>query len=444
MSVASPGVSVDGGRSGTHARTEDLARASRALAEAAALVDGVGAWARSETAARVGWLYGGPTFGHQGADAAVAAVDTGPDGASAIARELRDAARSLAELTRLLEDAEQGSTTLLDRVEALRRVECAVALPFAAAPCLGPEVVGAGAVDAALRAAGWPAPGQGNPVVAWLASELALSGRGIEWLFGARGTLDVSEVATEAGLPPADVAGLLDRIDSLYPAPGEAGSEIAIERIHHADGSTAVIVEIPGTQNWWPTGTENVFDIVANLELVAGQAALPMIGVWEALEQLGVGPDEPLLLAGHSQGGLVAMSLAALPAFATRFDLRGVVTAGSPVGSMRPAPGVAVLSLEHTTDVVPALDGARNPDARDWVTVRRDLTESDDLRDRAAAWSLVESHEAATYERTADTIDDSGLPSLRDWRDDTDQFFAGDGAWSERTVLTVRRSESSG
>ena len=46
-----------------------------------------------------------------------------------------------------------------------------------------------------------------------------------------------------------------------------------------------------------------------------------------------------------------------------------MLTAGSPVGGIRPGPGIRSLHLEHEQDWVPGADGLANPDTRDRVTV---------------------------------------------------------------------------
>src|SRR5436190_30255 len=74
-------------------------------------------------------------------------------------------------------------------------------------------------------------------------------------------------------------------------------------------------------------------------------------GVRSALAAAGAGAGEPVLLVGHSLGGMVAAELARDP----QLTVAGVVTAGSPVGAT--PEGIPVLSLENRGDVVPLLSG---------------------------------------------------------------------------------------
>jgi pimeloyl-ACP methyl ester carboxylesterase len=94
--------------------------------------------------------------------------------------------------------------------------------------------------------------------------------------------------------------------------------------------------------------------------------------VFAALADAGVGPHVPVLLVGHSEGGIVAVNAARDAAASGRFRVTHVVTAGSPVGTIAAdvPSGVQVLALENTADVVPGLDGVPNPDLTNVTTVR--------------------------------------------------------------------------
>ena len=73
------------------------------------------------------------------------------------------------------------------------------------------------------------------------------------------------------------------------------------------------------------------------------------------MRDAGIGSDEPVLLVGHSQGGIEAAWIAS---HSSEFSVTQVVTAGSPIAVLGDYPaGTQVLSLEHHGDVVPLLDG---------------------------------------------------------------------------------------
>ena len=115
----------------------------------------------------------------------------------------------------------------------------------------------------------------------------------------------------------------------------------------------------------------------------------------------GVRPDEPVMLVGHSEGGIVAVNAACHAAASRDFDITHVDTAGAPIGDVaRRLPAtVRVLALEHDADLVPHLDGATNPDRPNITTVHmtehlggitddHDLTESYEPEASAAACRL--------------------------------------------------------
>jgi pimeloyl-ACP methyl ester carboxylesterase len=147
----------------------------------------------------------------------------------------------------------------------------------------------------------------------------------------------------------------------------------------------------------------------------------------------GVTPgQEPVMLSGHSQGGLLAAALAATPRFRRRFRVTHVVAAGAPIGRAAVPASVRVLALEHRRDPVPRLDQRPDPDRPRWVTVHRDLgVEVDE------AW---EAHDSRRYTGTARHVDRSHDASLRHWRRHSARFLAGEQAraWDYRLERTIR------
>jgi hypothetical protein len=227
--------------------------------------------------------------------------------------------------------------------------------------------------------------------------------------------------ARKGARAPTGLAALARDADNLgdgdrYPAhvrvvevPGERGS--------------AWLVEISGTQVWDPHAGSNPFDVTSDVRLMAQESTVLADGVQQALAQAqaATGRDtsgEPVMLTGHSLGGIVAAGLASSPRFREAHSVTHVVTLGSPVAGM-PVPGsIRVLSLEHTQDAVPRLDGRANPDRRSWVTVTRDLRGDPDHVRTASA-----SHATGEYARTGAAVDASRDVSLEDWRASSRQFF---------------------
>ncbi|MFF2031645.1 hypothetical protein [Arthrobacter sp. NPDC058192] len=159
-------------------------------------------------------------------------------------------------------------------------------------------------------------------------------------------------------------AGLLRRAGAV----GEPGGRIEVIEVDGADRRSWVVI-IPGTQlGGAPEGT-NPFDLAGIAEALGYDSAWTAAAIRGSLEQAGARPGDQLVAVGYSQGGIHAMNLSKDPALLAEYDLRFVLTAGSPVGGISPGPGVSSLHLEHEQDWVPGADGVVNPDTRGRVTV---------------------------------------------------------------------------
>lgn len=201
---------------------------------------------------------------------------------------------------------------------------------------------------------------------------------------------------------------------------GRATAEVQVIRVDGAGPRPSYVVQIPGTQAWDPVRGDNPVDLTTNLHLEARSATQMQHLVEEAMRRAGIGPDDPVMLAGHSQGGITAASMAADPGFRSRYDVRSVVTGGSPIGRFDLPEEVSVLSLEHEQDIVPMLDGAANPDRPHWVTVRRDLPPGATDEEPVLA-----SHGTDRYLTTAELVDSSTDPSIEAWRQANADFLTG-------------------
>ena len=123
------------------------------------------------------------------------------------------------------------------------------------------------------------------------------------------------------------------------------------------------------------------------------------------MTEAGIGPHDPVLLVGHSLGGLEAASMLA---HGSGFDVTHVVTAGSPLGAVHGYPaGTHVLSLENRGDLVPLLDGRDNVDTTQQVTVQFDDRET----------SMIGNHGLQHYLHGAAAADASADPSVREQLD---------------------------
>ena len=201
----------------------------------------------------------------------------------------------------------------------------------------------------------------------------------------------------------------------MYPKVGGGpGGAVGVQRLDHADGTRSWVVTIPGTQTWMPVAGPNPADLSTNLDLVADLTDDMTEVVTQAMSMADIAPDEPVLLAGHSQGGIVAMEVASAPELRDRYSVEMVITAGSPVGGSVLPEGVHGLHLEHVQDYVPALEAVPNPDAPNRTTVHRDLAHSASVENRIAGSTPGSAHGADVYARTAAELSGVNHPSLVD------------------------------
>ncbi|QCB94914.1 hypothetical protein [Cellulomonas shaoxiangyii] len=165
---------------------------------------------------------------------------------------------------------------------------------------------------------------------------------------------------------------------------------ITVQRIERADGAVSWVVAIPGTQSPGLTGLSPTHN-GTNAQLAAGRPDAMSAAVLAAMAAAGVGREDPVMLVGHSQGGMVAATVAATGAYA----VRAVVTAGSPDVPRTLPPGTVHVALVNDMDGVPSLDAEPGTRRADVVGI-----DSRSLPDQP-----FEAHDVGGYARTADAVD---------------------------------------
>ena len=222
--------------------------------------------------------------------------------------------------------------------------------------------------------------------------------------------------------PPAPVspgvAGLLSGVQRRSEESDRARQAlIGVRKISAGSGRPrAWVVELPGTKEWGLQAGSNPADTTSNLQLVAESTSAYQQAVVHALRGR-VRPGEPVMLVGHSQGGLTAAALAADPTVRKQFNITHVITAGSPIAGIEVPPDVQVLSLENERDPVPRLDAAPNAPTAAHTSVVFDLRRE----------SLGEHHELDAYRAGAEAVDAAtDHPSLDAFSDSAKVFFPGD------------------
>lgn len=140
---------------------------------------------------------------------------------------------------------------------------------------------------------------------------------------------------------------------------------VRVTKLTPSDGGEPVmVVSIPGTQPWFPwndLGNEQPADFIGNVYTAAGGRSTMTESVVLAIDRV-IADDHtlssrtPIMLAGHSQGGMTAADLASDPEFLASHTVTNLVTVGSPIDNNRVSEGVSVLELQHDGDPVPLLD----------------------------------------------------------------------------------------
>ncbi|WEV71872.1 alpha/beta hydrolase [Bifidobacterium sp. ESL0790] len=159
-----------------------------------------------------------------------------------------------------------------------------------------------------------------------------------------------------------------ERLGKIQLNSGLSYGTIAIQKYRRSDGSVAWLVTIPGTDG----KGDSPFGWEQNAELMSSDPKQRMKAdsarmVVEAMRKAGIKKTDPVVLIGHSQGGIVAGAIAADKG--DEFNIQHIVTAGSPIAN-HPIPSKTwVTSIEMDDELVAALDGADNAPKLNWLTI---------------------------------------------------------------------------
>ena len=167
-----------------------------------------------------------------------------------------------------------------------------------------------------------------------------------------------------------DIATALQNLESLGSCrDGIPYATIAVQRYREADGKDRWLVYIPGTSSHLdsPIGWCQNIQLMSDKASVRERAASLRL-VDQAMRDAGVRPDDPVSLVGHSQGGIVAATMAS--DLSNRYHFDHVVTVGSPIAHRQIGSDTWVTSVEMREELVSSLDGADNPSRPNQLTVR--------------------------------------------------------------------------
>jgi hypothetical protein len=171
------------------------------------------------------------------------------------------------------------------------------------------------------------------------------------WLGTTAGVLPEGRFTLRSGessecVPPNGFAQLLERIP-------QESNQVRIESFLE-QGQRRFAVYIAGTADFEPHVSKNPWDMTSNLQALSDVAISDSeAAVRQAMFQAGIDSATPVVLVGHSQGGLIASRIAA----SGDFNVTDAVVAGSPSHRVSIPDRVRVTAFEHNEDVIPALSG---------------------------------------------------------------------------------------
>ena len=260
---------------------------------------------------------------------------------------------------------------------------------------------------------------------------------GLFTLLGSRvGLLTETAVATRAAVqrdlsaPPSGLAGRIDRIPQrVHDEKGEpAGQHIRIERYGAPGRPDRFEVYITGTADFSPRSGADPFDLTSDVGTIAELPAGAVRAVEQAMAQEGITAESPVQFTGYSQGGLIAVTLAA----SGHYNTQGVLAVGSPTAHVEVGDDFPVIAIEHTDDIVPAMAGMRS--GNDTVLVEREAFAGRETPPTVA----VPSHDRGEYRRTAELADRAMSPPLVAAREALAGFTSGTTPISSTTYVAER------
>lgn len=240
---------------------------------------------------------------------------------------------------------------------------------------------------------------------------------------------------------PIDLPSLMQGVTDSYQVgegPGSTG-DVRITKVDNGTGTAAYVVSIPGTEYWGADAGAVPRDLSANLNLMAGSPTAAAQSVQQAMDAAGIPPGSPVMLVGHSQGGIIAGQLASDPAFVEKYGVTNVLTYGAPIDHMQLAPGVQALQMQHQYDLVPRLDlggvdvGGVNPNSP---------VQAVTLDSPGRFWDLGTSHSHTEYRdsvREALASDSDAGRILRDYQSTLSPFFVTPGGTATAVDVPVSR-----
>lgn len=189
---------------------------------------------------------------------------------------------------------------------------------------------------------------------------------------------DIGDPVVGAAQPaPQGLADLYGTLTRNNPGTPNSDGRVVVQRIpSDVPGDSEqdrYVVTLPGTSDWEPPFPDlepDIRDINAIGRGLSGMPSAEVDALPSVLERAGVPAGATVALVGHSLGGINAARAAADPTMRSRYNIKHVLTAGSPIQRIPVPEQTTVTSLKNNLDIVPKGAAAPDPDVPNRRTIR--------------------------------------------------------------------------
>ena len=214
-------------------------------------------------------------------------------------------------------------------------------------------------------------------------------------------------------------------------------SSVIVERVPRPDGSTAVMLTVPGTQSWeLDDESGNVFDSEGNWDALAGRDSHARQLIERALADQRLREGDVVVVNAHSQGSLHLFGLLEDEGFRSRYPIAAVTVLGGAPRKFDVPDDVAVLNVSNVDDPLPSISGKAlvpRPNIIDVVTPTHP-----DREPSQPVETAVNAHAIDRYAVDAEALDRSVDPSVRGYATALGLLVGGAAAGPrERYVYTA-------
>lgn len=209
----------------------------------------------------------------------------------------------------------------------------------------------------------------------------------------------------EPTTPPQSIRDRIDRIPS-------GDTHIRIER-YEDDGGSRFEVYLSGTN--FQGDESDPWNVASNIDLATSGSSPSLQAVRIAMESAGITRATPVVLSGHSQGGLIALAIAE----SREFGVDAVITVGTPVGVVPDVSGIPTIHIVHPEDPVPAIGGLIDPGSSTWIVPSPHGERFFDAHHRQAyvpSAAALDELADARITSLRDAIQSNGIGVARDYR----------------------------